>query len=90
MPAHIRGCDAKSARSVDRGKTRSEITSAETHPAEEDALPRITALTQPYMFTIAAKAGQCGKATVSGSVWIFLSVTQGVKIQTDPLLGNLE
>ena len=35
----------------------------ESTPAEEDALPQITALTQPYMFTIGAGAGQCGKPT---------------------------
>lgn len=29
-------------------------------PAEENALPQITALTQLYMFTIGAGAGQCG------------------------------
>ena len=60
MPAHIRGCDAKSARSVDQGRRVKKNVSRSLTPAVEDARPQITALRQPYMFTIGAGAGQRG------------------------------
>lgn len=54
MPAHIRGCDAEFARSVDQDEPAKKTSIRSSNPAEEDARPRITALTQPYMLTIRA------------------------------------
>jgi len=39
------------------GRVKKNVSGSLT-PAEEDALPQITALRQPYMFTIGAGAGQ--------------------------------
>ena len=62
MPAHIRGCDAKTARSVDQGGANRDERPLRFIPAEEDAQPQITALTQPYMLTIRIGARSTWKA----------------------------
>lgn len=40
MPAHIRGCDAKSARSVDQGRPIRKTSVGTLTPAREDSQPK--------------------------------------------------
>ena len=67
MLAHIRGCDAKSARRVDPRQADEENAGSESHPCTRGRSAPNHSLTQPYMFTIGTRTGQRRKTSGIGA-----------------------
>ena len=60
MPAHIEGVMPNPHEALTEADRLRRTSAKSLTAAREDALPQITAHTQPYMLTILPQEGQCG------------------------------